>query len=184
MSSNQGSNWKRKLRWIGSISLLVAIVAVAVWYHDNTQQEILGLSYQLRDLENKQLDEEQKLLLRKDSAWLTMVAQPLAWVIRRELLEDNLSQIHQYLAQYVKHENIPLMMVVNAENKIISATDKVIEGDTAHQLIPVTVQKSNQIIIARSDSTLHVHVPLMGFDKKIGSLFFKYDALTNDDPKP
>ena len=162
--------------------LLVGIAGAAIWYYQKSQQEILNLGYQLREMKSNQESTVHLALATRDSTWLHLLAEPLSWVVRQELLVDNVEQIHRYLAQYVKHESIDLMVVTDHNGQIISATDKNLEGQPGNEILGQSGLETDEILIIPELDYLNVYVPLMGFDKKIGNLYFKHQTMRTEEP--
>ncbi len=166
-----------KTKWILRLGLIALVGGTFFWYYQKSQQETLHLSYQLRKLKSDQNATIHVALITRDSTWLHLLAEPLSWVIRNELLADNLEEIHRYLSQYVKHESIELMMVANKMGKIISATDKNLEGRSAQEIFSPKGLDTHEFFMMPTDNYIDVYIPIMGFDKKIGVLYFRYQTL-------
>ena len=182
MSAQENTSRKRKANWLLVTILLVGMAGGGLWYYQKSQQEILNLGYQLREMQSSQEATVHLALATRDSTWLHLLAEPLSWVVRQELLVDNVEQIHRYLAQYVKHESIDLMVVTDHVGQIISATDKNLEGLAGHEILSQAGLATDEILIIPELDHLNVYVPLMGFDKKIGNLYFKHQTMHTEEP--
>ena len=95
------------------------------------------------------------------------------------MMKSNISQINQYSNELIKEKNIYSIMIVNADGKIISSTNKKWEGkfyltigDEAHLNNDSTVVKNVK------DSLLIMSSPIMGLNSKLGTLIITYSLTT------
>ncbi len=160
-----------------SIALIITIgaaLAVGGWYFSKLNNDLLAAKSESRACQNS-IDARVKTRLHVlDSISLHLISEPFTWAIRTELLEDNISTIHQYLSQFVKHDEIKLIAVLDADGKILSATDKKVEGRLFREAFGEELIDLNQFRILTKGEQRFIFHPIMGFDHRLGTLFIIY----------
>jgi hypothetical protein len=108
---------------------------------------------------------------KQGEVYLRLVAVPLVWTVRSEMLRGNYDQINQYLAQFVREPNMKEVLVARIDGKIIAATNKQREGAPLADLFPPEVQQVETITVkTEPDGTMQVTAPVMGLNEKLGIL--------------
>lgn len=106
---------------------------------------------------------------------LKLLAKPMIWALRTELMQGNLNQVNLYLNDLVKEKNFQSITIANEEGIIISSTNKKDEE------MPFTTISKKEYLISNEtnvenegDSILIMTSPIMGFNNRLGTLYIKY----------
>ena len=117
----------------------------------------------------------QEQLLQTNENMLRLVAKPLIWGIRTEMLRGNLEQVNLFLSDLVKEKNFQFIHLVDPTGNILISTDKKLEGQSATTLFADSLLHTDSIkIINNENQVTTLLAPVMGFDKKLGTLIFNY----------
>ena len=166
-------------RRLGAFVWLVtmgAILGVGLWYYFKTQNELLATANEVRQLKSAVSAKFESSLHRHDSTMLELVSEPFSWAIRNELLEGNISTVHQYLAQFVKHKEIEMIAVIDDKGEIIASTNKKMEAMPFISVFPEEEFEVEHFHVRLKGDRQYVYHPIMGFDRKLGTLFIIYFA--------
>jgi hypothetical protein len=91
-----------------------------------------------------------------------------SWSVRSELLRENAENLNQLLTVFVKGSGADLIQLVNpADNIVLLSTDKKFEGSPYAMGLNLD---SNTTNVVKTDNTLSIITPVMGFNNKIGVL--------------
>ena len=161
-----------------SLVLLIGLLGIGTWYYYEMQNEMLATQNELRNAKEQVNAKIMTSLHLHDSTMLQLISEPFSWALRRELLSDNMSMVHQYLTQFVKHQEIRMIAVLDVDQKIISCTNKKNEGRFFPDVFPEENLTSDKFSIKLMDDQQHVFHPIMGFDQQIGTLFLIYQLDT------
>jgi C4-dicarboxylate-specific signal transduction histidine kinase len=107
--------------------VVVALVLIAgMWLWKTI--EISRLSKQA-ETERKALKiEATSQIMQAHEAHLILLAKPLIWALRTEMLQGNLSQANLYLNDLVKEKGIQRIVIADPIGTIIASTNKKDEG--------------------------------------------------------
>ncbi len=148
-------------------TIVISLVVVAGVY--------FWQDFQARREQSRIIESASSYIEQSNQEMLRLISRPLVWSIRAELLRDNHEQIGLLISDLVKEKYFLSIFVVNPEGEIIISTNKRQEGSQASEHV------SNQLLTA-DDTTLLMgenHIltlaaPVMGFDKRIGTLVIEY----------
>jgi hypothetical protein len=116
-----------------------------------------------------------RVITEQNSFFLRLVAVPLVWAVRSEMIRDNYDQINQYLTQFVKEKNMKEIVVVKPDGTIVVATNKKLEGKPIAGVFPPSVlleDKTTVTTMATGD--MMAVSPVMGLSTKVGVLILLY----------
>jgi len=106
---------------------------------------------------------------------LKLLTKPYVWAVRAEMMKGNINQINLYALDLIKEKNFQLIAIANDSGIIVSSTDKKDEGKPFTSIGEAVALTNNDTMVENTgDSILVVTSPIMGFNKRIGTLFFKY----------
>jgi len=157
----------------GTIAILT-LLSAGSWYYLKTTNALKSKDAQIRSIISNTREQVQNTLQVKDENYLELLMEPLGWAIRNELLKEDISTVHQYIAQFVKSSAVELVLVNDADGKIISASDKKIEGQQFSDVFPDINREVTETQITLKDNRYSVIQPVMGFDHQIGTIFLVY----------
>ncbi len=149
------------------ITAIIGLIAVAAMYF---WKDIQGKKQKaaVEKMASQQLMENNHEMLR-------LLAKPLVWSIRSEMLRGNLEQVNIFTKDLVKEKNFQFIHLVDPGGKIILSTDKKLEGQMATGMFdPALVQTDSVKIVNTNNEMLTLAVPVMGYDKRLALLIIKY----------
>lgn len=117
--------------------------------------------------------------------FLRTLMMPFAWSVRTAMLAGNVEQVDQYLYQFVQEPNFELVLVTDANGKIISTTNQKYKGEAFENHFNAALLRAEDITLDTADSTnIKVATPIMGLNSKLGTLYTVYkpeEPLTVED---
>jgi predicted transcriptional regulator len=88
-------------------------------------------------------------------------------------MKGNIEAVNLYAIDMIKEKNFQNIPVANDKDVVISLTNKKLEGkkfESAENSISV---KSDSTVINKAENgSIQVYTPIIGFNKKIGAIFF------------
>jgi hypothetical protein len=150
-----------------SITILLLVLAVAgVYVWKNVA--VNSAKAQVSESANRIIAEQNKSYLR-------LVAVPLTWAVRSEMIRNNYDQINQYLNQFVKEKNMKEIIVAKPDGTIVVATNKKREGTSVTSAFPPAVlQEDKTTVTTLGNGDIMVVSPVMGLSTKQGVLILLY----------
>lgn len=149
------------------ITILILVLAVAgmyVWKN----VAVKSAKAQLTESANRVITEQNRSYLR-------LVAVPLVWAVRSEMIRDNYDQINQYLNQFVKEQNMKVIVIAKPDGIIEVSTNKKLEGTSVTGVFPSSVlQEEKTMVSSLEGGDIMVVSPIMGISAKLGTLILLY----------
>lgn len=163
----QGANKSFIVAHWHSITILLLVLAVAgVYVWKNVA--VNSAKAQVTESANRIITEQHKQYLR-------LVAVPLTWAVRSEMIKNNYDQINQYLNQFVKEKNMKEIVVAKPDGTIVVATNKKREGASVTGAFPPSVLQEDKTAVTTLESgDIMVVSPVMGLNSKQGILILLY----------
>jgi len=151
-------------------NLFIAIVGVLMMF----------IIYFGKDFENKKEKDSiiQNAINQLDATnqeMLKLMAKPLVWSIRADMLRRNSEQINLLILDLVKEKNFQSIHVIAPDGYVLLSTNKGLEG----KLIGKNVDSSllvvrSQIVVIEINQVLYVSAPIFGIDTQIATLIIAY----------
>ena len=173
--SSAGSLRGRIERWIKSSTKLhtVVIVVLAV--------AVVGFAG-ARIVAERQAEEQrialqehfQAALAEQASSLLRMSALPLAWAVRSALLKDDLTSIEGYLQRMMQEKHVTGAVLLGGDDKIRLASNGKLNGRSAQETFPEIALGQQSPAVVTTDKEVRVVVPVMGYDRRLGTLILSY----------
>ena len=146
------------------IFALVVLVAVYFW------KDIEGKN---KKAEVEKMATEQ--LLQSNKEMLKLLAKPLVWNIRTEMIRGNMEQVDIYMKEMVQEKNFQFIHLVGPDGKILISTNKKLEGQQADGMFDSLLLKTDSVfIINKGNEVLISAAPVMGFEKKLATIIINY----------
>lgn len=169
---NSITSGKSKSVLITVVIGLVLLTAIWIW----KSIEISSLRKQAESDRQNLVVQANKKIVQNNEEHLKLLAKPLVWAFRSDLIQGNLNQINLYLSDLIKEQHVQRITVADATGKIIASTNKKDEGQPFQKVygdagIPVNDAEVQNI----KDSTLVLTSPIMGFNSRIGTLMIRYE---------
>lgn len=114
---------------------------------------------------------------KSDEQHLRSIAKPLVWIVRSEMLKNNMSQVILYTNEMVKEKNFLKIVITNDKGIVLLSTNKKEEGKEfistgkVNYLLADTTAVENM-----NDSLLIMSSPVMGFNNRLGTLIVNYSV--------
>lgn len=161
-----------KISLIIIVSALVLLASLWVWK-----------SIEISQVEKRAEGQKQAIkitaknqLMEAHEAHLKLLAKPMIWALRTEMMQGNMGQVNLYLSDLVKEKNIQRVLVANPKGTVIASTNKKDEGQSFISLGAGNIQNNDNTTIQQAgDSKLMVTSPIMGFNNRLGTLLIKYN---------
>ena len=166
----------RLLRYTIFLLILLAL-GLYIW----KQLAVQSVKLEMEDQRTEMAEEQQKALEVQARDMLRLTALPLAWAVRTEMKQGNLSQIDDYFRDFVKEAGIQAIFLIGRENTVVLATNRKLEAQPADLVVSQTIQDAESVLIEKSDSILRLGVPIMSFNEKLGILVVDYEPQTYAD---
>ncbi|MEJ7736393.1 MAG: hypothetical protein WKF97_03110 [Chitinophagaceae bacterium] len=116
-----------------------------------------------------------ELLLQSDYRYLKLLAKPYVWAIRTEMMKGNIDAVNLYANDMVKEKNFQFITVVDDKGMVISSTNKKLESKSYASVGNAAYLSNDSTVVNKvDDNTLEISSPVMGFNKRIGTLIFNY----------
>lgn len=152
---------------------VVVILFAALWIWKAAQISQLKKENERKEIRIKQQASDN--LSAADYRYLKLLTKPFAWAIRSEMMKGNLEAVNLYANELVKEKNFKVITIVNDKGVVISSTDKKLESKPFSAFGNTSYLSADSTAIYKTDSTtLGVYSPVMGLNKRIGTLVFTY----------
>jgi L-lactate utilization protein LutC len=116
-----------------------------------------------------------RIIAEQNKSYLRLVAVPLTWAVRSEMIRNNFDQINQYLNQLVKEKNMKEIVVAKPDGTIVVATNKKLEGTSVTGVFPSSVLQVDKTTVSSLEGgDIMVVSPVMGLSSKQGVLILLY----------
>ncbi|MEO6327808.1 MAG: hypothetical protein ABIO55_02700 [Ginsengibacter sp.] len=173
-SRNEGKSFlsssKNKILVAGGV-IIVFFAALWIW----KAIEIKNLKLENEKKETLLRQKANELLSQSDYKYLKLLAKPYVWAIRTEMMKGNLDAVNLYANDMVKEKSFQTISVVDDKGMVISSTNKKLEGKAYASVGNAAYLSNDSTLVNKIDAaTLEVSSPVMGFNKRIGTLIFDY----------
>lgn len=160
--------------------ILAALGGVYIWKEidlNRAERQII--------LQKEQFAAQKAELVKKSAALyaqdkkdaLSLFSVPLAWAVRREMISGNLDQIDQYFTELVKVKGFTRIVLAKADSVVALSSDRKFLGAKFDSVYPAEYLTAEQTQILESAPGQYLLVvPIMGLNKKLGTLVISYTA--------
>lgn len=155
---------KRNLWFYVSLVFFFSTIGVYFWKEYQINQTKKTYTLKANDLLNKKTQEMLKAFTK-----------PLTWAIRADITRGNNEQVNLLYNDLVKLPNITMLNFIDTKNVITASTDKNFEGKSATSIFDKSLSSTTSFLIQqKSESEWLIASPVNGFDKKLGTIVYKY----------
>jgi C4-dicarboxylate-specific signal transduction histidine kinase len=113
-------------------------------------------------------------LTARTAALLRLSALPLGWAVRGALLKDDFNSVDAYLQKIVQEPQVTAAALVGTDGKVRLASNRKLENHPVDEAFPgVRIDQQNPTTTS-TDSDVRVIVPIMGYDRRLGTLILSY----------
>jgi hypothetical protein len=143
---------------------LIVLVAVYLWLDLRSTRQ-----------NNRLIKSAEAQIAQSNRDMLMLLSRPMVWSIRAEMLRGNNEQIDLFIADMVRERNFRNILIANINGEIILSTNKMQEGQQAAQYVDVELLSAeNTMVEADEHDNLILAAPILGFDKRLGTLIIEY----------
>jgi hypothetical protein len=146
---------------------IMAAVIVFVWKNiENDRQKSMIIKIATQQIETNQHD------------LLKIMAKPLVWNIRSEMLRGNLEQVNILISDLVKEKNFRYIHIIAPDGNVILSTNKSMEGKPiGNEIDPNLLVIESPAMVIFADKMLVVAAPIMGVDRRLATLVVGYTTM-------
>jgi len=106
---------------------------------------------------------------------LKLMAKPLVWSIRADMLRRNSEQINLLILELVKEKNFQFIHVVAPDGFVLLSTNKSLEGKLIDNNVDAALLLvRSEMVVLQINHVLYVSAPIFGVDKQIATLIIGY----------
>lgn len=113
----------------------------------------------------------------KNQEMMMLIAKPMVWSIRSEMLRGNLEQVDMFTTDMVRMRNFQFIYLIEPDGNILIATDKRMEGQQFEEKFQQDVLKvESTVVFPEEENLLVMAAPVMGYDRRLATLVVAYRA--------
>lgn len=141
-------------------------------------------SIEIKNLKKHAVTEKQEVkkeaalqMLQSHETHLKVLAKPLVWAVRTEMLKNNIGQVNLYTNEMVREPNFQKIVIIDEQGMVLLSTDKKEEGTEFQRPGSNIDLSANTTTVANvNDSLLVMTSPIMGFNNRLGTLLVAYSV--------
>lgn len=156
--------------------LAVAVMVLAVWGIIDRHRADTALERQRATMTAK----ARTALEQQTNELLALSAGPLAWAFRAEMLAGDVADLDAYMAKLAGLEYVRRVVVFDEQGKVIASTNMKFKGQTLHDVFPDVALTGTEPRVTATTDDLRTIVPIMGFDRQIGTVVVDYAKASVD----
>ena len=143
---------------------ILAVLAVYFW------KDIEGNRQQNEIIKTATLQLEEK-----NQEMMMLIARPMVWSIRSEMLRGNLEQVDMFTTDMVRMRDFQFIYLIEPTGEIIISTDKRMEGQQFEERFDQEILKiESTVVFQEEDNQLIMAAPVMGYDRRLATLVVSY----------
>jgi hypothetical protein len=101
----------------------------------------------------------------------------LAWAVRSSMLRNNLDEIDQYFIDLVKNPRIALVLLADADGKVLRSTDrKYIDATFSGHFPAVLLQDADVSVHVGNSNLVRLVLPIQGLTSRLGTVLVEYTS--------
>jgi hypothetical protein len=161
------------------IILLLSIATIYIYMN----RQIKAVQEQAAAEQEVIISNSKTLIADNNVHFLRLISIPFSWALRTTLFSGNLEQVNQYLNDFIRNKNFELILIVDEKGKIISSTDKKLEGSEFSMSFDTAWLQTDSVMVkSDDDGTLTVVTPIMGFTSRLGTMVsvYKPEMISDD----
>jgi len=167
--------------WV-SVALLVLLAAAVAWAFFAAGASERRLAAQQQELTQKLeieratlLRESEEALMRQTRELETLFGAALAWSVRSAMLRNNLDEIDQYFGDLVRNPRIPLVLLADAEGKVLRATDRKFLATAFEASFPAELLTGTDVAVYPDEGRRkRIVLPIQGLTARLGTVLLLY----------
>lgn len=151
------------------VTILIGILAVlAVYFWKDLEAE--KQKKEIIKVATMQIEE-------KNQEMMMLIARPLVWSIRSEMMRGNLEQVDMFTNDMVRERNFQYIYLIEPNGNILISTDKKMESQQFEETFQQNVLGvESTIVFPEEENLLIMAAPVMGYDRRLATLVVAYLA--------
>ena len=105
---------------------------------------------------------------------IKLVAKPLVWNIRAEMLRNNMEQVSILMTDMVRDNTIQYVHLIDTNGLVLLSTNKKLEGQIITNEFDSSLLKTTEPTTLVIENIVQVAAPVMGVDRQLGVLILGY----------
>lgn len=148
-------------------TVLIGLLAVVLVY--------FGKEIQIKLQKRAVIKTANVQLLENNEAMLKVLSKSVDWSIRSEMMRGNMEQVDLLMTELVKDSHFQYIHLVGQDGNIMLSTNKKQEGQPIETKdVKSALAADSTLFINEGDTLITVVSPVMGFDKRLGTLVMSY----------
>jgi hypothetical protein len=121
----------------------------------------------------------------QSAALLKLSALPLAWAMRAALLKEDFQTADTYVQQIIRQPDVTGAALVGPDGRVRLAGNRKLERAAVAEAFPGISIAAEQPAVVTTGADVRVVVPIMGLDRRLGTLILGYQVMfpSGWDPK-
>lgn len=116
-------------------------------------------------------------LEEKNQEMMMLIARPMVWSIRSEMLRGNMEQVDMFTTDMVRMRNFQFIYLIEPDGNTLISTDKKMEGQQFEERFQQDVLKvESTVVFPEEENLLIMAAPVMGYDRRLATLVVAYQA--------
>ena len=139
---------------------ILALTAVYLWKESDNEKQKLSI----KKAATLQINKNQQDLLK-------IMAKPLVWDIRSEMLRGNLEQVNLLISDLEKEKDFRYIHLIAPNGNVILSTNKGLDGkQIGNEIAAYLLVVDSPTVVELIDKIIVVAAPVMGIDKRLATL--------------
>ncbi|TVQ94357.1 MAG: hypothetical protein EA393_00985 [Bacteroidetes bacterium] len=145
---------------------ILAVLIVYLWKDLQGQRQ----KKEIIEVATLQLEE-------KNQEMMMLIARPMVWSIRSEMLRGNLEQVDMFTTDMVRMRNFQFIYLIEPDGNTLISTDKRMEGQQFEERFRQEILKvESTVVFPEEENLLVMAAPVMGYDRRLATLVVAYRA--------
>lgn len=145
---------------------ILAVLAVYLWKDMEGERQ----KKEIIEVATLQLEE-------KNQEMMMLIARPMVWSIRSEMLRGNLEQVEMFTTDLVRMRNFQFIYLIEPDGNTLISTDKKMEGQQFEERFQQEILKvESTVVFPEEENLLVMAAPVMGYDRRLATLVVAYRA--------
>lgn len=162
----------KRNKWLVAAGVVILLFA-GLWIWKAIQ--ISNLKEENAKQQEATKQQANEMIASANTRYLKLLAKPYVWAIRAEMMKGNVEAVNLYAIDMVKEKNFRTITVVDDKGTVISSTDKKLEGKPYTYMGEAShLNADSTIVDKQGDDVFNVVSPVMGFNKRMGTLVITY----------
>lgn len=171
IDNNQIKKKKWYLHWAFILSVILFIALI--WVYADRQSKIKNLEKEHQNQISQVKENFSEFTDSTRKSHFMLMAKPLSWLVRKELLNENLNPVNKYFNILVKEKQFQEIFLTDPQGKIKLCTNKKYEGKRFSKFYREDYREVKETKSWQDNDKLLIASPVFGYEKRLGTLFIK-----------